>query len=770
MSSTEHGRRTVPTASPSSTPAIDSASSPGKPIPAMPWTRLLRSSRPLRRLLAGGVLAVLAVAGATALIVVQAHDSTIRRVMSELETLDLLLAETTSRSFQTVDLILASLVDQLESEGVTTSAAYERSKSGYDTYEMLKAKATGVPQLDAITMIAADGRLINFSRYFPIPPVNVADRDYYGILKNDPDGRSYLSTPVQNRGNGEWTVYLAHRVSGPSGEFVGLVLGAISLNYFQNLYQSLQIGGGSAISLWRRDGTLLARYPTLPLIGERPPIKSFTEILRQSDSGVYETPAAIDGPARIVATRLLRDYPVVVNVTRTKEQALADWRRQAWITVAAGILCELAFIAFLWGLARQFGAYEAFTTALAERNQAIEARREAEARLNQAQKMETLGQLTGGIAHDFNNLLQAIGSALYLIEQKVPKDGARSVLATSVRLAAEAVERGAALTQHLLAFSRRQHLEPRPVDVNALITGMSGLLGRTLGGTVAIGTALQDDLWPALVDPTQLEMALLNLSVNARDAMPGGGTLCIATANLRAPATTKDESTATGVPAPPGDLPPGDYVGVSVRDSGTGMDEDVAARAFEPFFTTKEIGRGTGLGLSMVHGLSVQSGGGVRLDSRPGLGTTVTIYLPRAQAPSGAPRATDAANDATAGTPDVHVLLVDDDTLVRQAVSALLRQAGLRVAEASDTVEALAVLAGGEAIDLMISDIAMPGMNGFQLATAARARRPNLPVLLISGYAEPLLDGGARLEAGACVLNKPFKPEQLLAEIRALLP
>ncbi len=765
MNSTEQGRVTAPTAPPSPAPAVESARPTG-----MRWTQLLRTSRPLQRLLAGGILAVLAVAGATALIVVQAHDSTLQRVKSELETLDLLLAETTSRSFQTVDLILASIVDQLAAEGVTTSAEYEKSRSGYNTYEILKAKATGVPQLDAITMIAADGRLINFSRYFPIPPVNVADRDYYGALKNDPDGRSYLSTPVQNRGNGEWTVYLAHRVSGPSGEFVGLVLGAISLDYFQNLYESLQIGGGSAISLWRRDGTLLARYPTLPLIGERPPIKTFTEILRQSDSGVYETPAAIDGPARIVATRLLRDYPIVVNVTRTKGQALGDWHHQAWITIAAGMLCELALIAFLWGLARQFGAYEAFTTALAERNQAIEARREAEARLNQSQKMETLGQLTGGIAHDFNNLLQAIGSALYLIEQKVPKDGARNVLATSVRLATEAVERGSALTQHLLAFSRRQHLEPRPVDVNALIEGMSGLLGRTLGGTVAVGTALQDDLWPALVDPTQLEMALLNLSVNARDAMPSGGSLRIATANLRAPAAGPAAWPATDVPAPPGDLPPGDYVGVSVRDSGMGMDEDVAARAFEPFFTTKEIGRGTGLGLSMVHGLSVQSGGGVRLDSRPGLGTTVTIYLPRAEAPSSAPRKADSPDDVTAGTPDVQVLLVDDDVLVRQAVTALLLQAGLRVTEAPDTEQALAVLASNAPIDLMISDIAMPGMNGFQLAASARARRPTLPVLLMSGYAEPLLNGAAPLVPGACVLSKPFKPEQLLAEIRALLP
>ena len=739
------------------------------PHPGTSWIRLLRSSRPLRRLLMGGVLGVLAVAGATALIVVQSHDASFQRVKSELETLDLLLAETTSRSIQTVDLILASIVDQLVAEGVTDSAAYERSRSGYYTHEMLKAKVTGVPQLDAITMIAADGRLINFSRYFPIPPVNVADRDYFDALKNDPGARPYLSAPVQNRGNGEWTVYLAHRVSGPSGDFVGLVLGGINLDYFQTLYQSLQIGGGSAISLWRHDGTLLARHPTLPLVGQRPPIRTFTEVLRQSESGVYETPAAIDGPARIVATRLLRDYPLVINVTRTKGEALADWHRQAWITIAAGILCELALIAFLWGLARQFGAYEAFTTALAERNQAIEARREAEARLSQSQKMETLGQLTGGIAHDFNNLLQAIGSALYLIEQTIPKDGARNVLATSVRLAADAVERGGALTRHLLAFSRRQHLEPRPVDVNALIDGMSGLLGRTLGGTVAVGTALQDDLWPALVDPTQLEMALLNLSVNARDAMPGGGTLCLATANRRAPAAESDAPPETGVPAPPAELPPGDYVAVSVRDSGTGMDEDVAARAFEPFFTTKEIGRGTGLGLSMVHGLSVQSGGGVRLDSRPGLGTTVTIYLPRAEAPTSEPRGADAPDDAAVGPRDVHALLVDDDTLVRQAVSALLRQAGLRVTEAPDTAQALAALASGARIDLMVSDIAMPGMNGFQLAAAARARRPNLPILLMSGYAEPLPDGGAPLEPRARVLKKPFKPDQLLAEIRALL-
>ena len=732
------------------------------------WLRLLRSSRPLRLLLVGGVLALAAIAGSTVLIITELRDRKIQDAEQELATLNFLLAETTARAIQSVDLVLSSTVEQLAGEAIATSADFERLKAGHDTYEDLRARTVGIPQLDAITMIAADGRLINFSRYFPIPPVNVSDRDYFAALKDTPTDRPFLSEPVQNRGNGNWTIYLARRVNGPSGTFVGLVLAAINLDYFQSLYQSLHIGEGAAISLWRRDGILLARWPVLDRVGERIPIKSFTEILTRADAGVYEIKDSIDGAARIVSTRLVRDYPVVVNVTRTMGQALYDWRRQAWITGVTGLVCAAALVCLIWALARQFSTYEAITQALSERQQAVEARRDAEARLSQMQKMETLGQLTGGIAHDFNNLLQAIGSGLYMIEQQAGKMGAPNGLVAPVRLAQQAVERGSTLTQHLLAFSRRQHLEPRPVDVNGLVEGMGGLLERTLGGTIYVRTVLQDGLWPAMVDPTQLEMALLNLAINARDAMPDGGTVTISTATVARNRAARGVGD-TGVPPPPADLPPGDYVGVSVRDTGTGMPEEVAARAFEPFFTTKAVGHGTGLGLSMVHGLAAQSGGGIRLDSRPGRGTAVTLYLPRAAQAEGEGGHAPAAAPAAVEPSSACVLLVEDDALVRQTTSAFLKQAGVRVLEALGTAEALELLTRPTVVDLLITDFAMPGMNGLELSRAARAIRPNLPVVLVSGYADSGALAAEALDPGSRVLTKPFKPDQLLATIRNML-
>ncbi|WP_431862697.1 response regulator [Azospirillum sp.] len=388
-----------------------------------------------------------------------------------------------------------------------------------------------------------------------------------------------------------------------------------------------------------------------------------------------------------------------------------------------------------------------------ERARAEEALNRAEDTLRQAQKMEAIGQLTGGIAHDFNNLLQAIGSSLHLIAERC--DGTATL--EPLGLAAAAVERGATLTQHLLAFSRRQRLEPRAVDVGALARGMAGLLERTLGGTIEVAVDTAAGRWPAQVDPTQLEMALLNLAINARDAMAGGGTLTLRTADRRL---------GPGDPQPAG-LEPGDYVAVAVADTGTGMSAEVAARAFEPFFTTKGVGHGTGLGLSMVHGLAAQSGGAVTLDTRPGDGTTVTLYLPRAPEASAtadipAPRAEAEVGPAT-------VLLVEDEALVRTATAAFLAGSGFTVLEATDGAAALTLLEGRDgAVDLLLTDYAMPGMTGLELLRTVRARWPALPGVMVTGYAE-MPAAGPGLD-GLVVVQKPYRPDQLLARLRALLP
>ncbi len=725
------------------------------------WLVHLRASRPLRLLLLIGGLSVAVLLAATVHYIGSMHEREMEGAERELSTLNLSLAEQTTRAMQSVDLVLATIIDQMKSEGIATPGDYVRRMGGRDTHQMLRARISGLPQLDAVTMIAADGHLINFSRYYPIPPVNVADRDYFAYLRDHDTAEPFISEPVQNRGNGSWTIYLARRISGPDGSFVGLVLGAIELSYFERLYKALQPDGDGSISLWRRDGILLARYPFLPDIGRPLGQRLFLEVLQKARSGVYLAPIGLNDGPRMVATRALADYPLVVNVTRKLEAVLSEWRIQAWTIGAAGTIGVAALLLSLWALARQFSAYEAATQAMDAARLAVEGREKAEHALRQSQKMEAIGQLTGGVAHDFNNLLQAIGINLHVIDSR--SDDER--ITGPARLALQAVERGATLTQHLLAFSRRQQLRPIPVDVAGLVERISRLLGRTLGQSVRIEVEVAPGLWAAMIDPTQLEMALLNLALNARDAMPGGGTLWITAANRTV--------AADAVP----NLSAGDYVVLRVCDTGTGMPAEVAARAFEPFFTTKEVGRGTGLGLSMVHGLATQSGGGVELDSRPGRGTTVTLYLPRAltdpaAASAGGMGAGDTAATGIGAGGDVGagggcaVLLVDDEELVRTATAEYLAQAGFSVREAADAAAALSLLDHGFRPDVIVTDHMMPGMTGLDMARALRARKDATPILMVTGYAQDLTTTAAAQEVALTVLSKPVEPSRLARSIR----
>ncbi|MCW3846978.1 PAS domain-containing protein [Sphingomonas sp. LB-2] len=374
----------------------------------------------------------------------------------------------------------------------------------------------------------------------------------------------------------------------------------------------------------------------------------------------------------------------------------------------------------------------------------------AEAQLRQAQKMEAVGQLTGGIAHDFNNMLAVVIGALDLLERRIAQG--RTDVEKYVTAARDGATRAAALTQRLLAFSRQQPLAPAPVDVNLTVMGMLELLVRTIGEEVSVETRLPDELRLALADPGQLENVLLNLSVNARDAMPGGGVLTIETSNV-----TLDEDEASGV-----GISPGDYVQIAVRDTGEGMPPDVAARAFDPFFTTKGVGKGTGLGLSQVFGFVRQSGGHVALESEVGNGTTVRVYLPvhegplpEAQAPAERPRLPrGAAHEA--------VLVVEDEDRVRAWSVEALRELGYTVVDAHDGPAALRLIEGGQRVDLLFTDIVMPEMTGRELARRAAVLIPGLRTLFTSGY--------SREEAGSGdVLPKPFALDQLAHRVRAAL-
>ncbi|MFA5495358.1 MAG: ATP-binding protein, partial [Porticoccaceae bacterium] len=383
-------------------------------------------------------------------------------------------------------------------------------------------------------------------------------------------------------------------------------------------------------------------------------------------------------------------------------------------------------------------------------------RRKLEQQLRESQRLEAVGHLTGGMAHDFNNLLTVILGNAEILGETLPKDSPLHNLAQMVVVAAE---RGADLTQRLLAFARRQPLEPEVLDINQLINNLDGLLRRTLGGYIDIEWVRAPALWPALVDPAQLESAVLNLAINARDAMSGGGRLTIETANTRL-----DDDYVRGHV----DLKAGQYVMVAVSDTGSGIAPGNLRRVFEPFFTTKEVGKGTGLGLSMVFGFVKQSGGHINIYSEEGEGTTVRMYLPRAFGEGRSPPSEGEEVTATGG--DAVILLVEDDDLVRDYASQQLIDAGYQVLCAVTGREALAILQSRQDIDLLFTDVVMPGgMSGRELADRAQEIHPSLRVLYTSGYTENAIVHHGRLDPGVQLLNKPYRRALLLDKVRQVL-
>ncbi len=412
---------------------------------------------------------------------------------------------------------------------------------------------------------------------------------------------------------------------------------------------------------------------------------------------------------------------------------------------------------FSWSAVPDEGLIYAIVRDVTDGKEAEAALAKAEDALRQSQKMEAVGQLTGGIAHDFNNLLTGITGALDLMQRRIGQ-GRIGEVGRYVEIAIGSADRAAALTHRLLAFSRRQPLDPRPTDVGRLVGAMEELLRRTTGEAIAFAVELAPDLWPTLCDPHQLENALLNLVINARDAMPDGGRLTVGTANVTVDA------------AEPDGPEPGAYVALTVSDTGAGMAPEVAARAFDPFFTTKPMGQGTGLGLSMIYGFVRQSEGHVAIDSAPGRGTRVRIVLPRfAGAAAG-----DASPGGSAPPPRAPasetVLVVEDEPSVRDLVVEVLADLGYRALQAPDGPAGLRVLQDrDERIDLLVTDVGLPGMNGRQLAEQGRRLRPGLKVLFITGYAEDATFGGGHVDPGLQMLTKPFSIGALAGRIRAMI-
>jgi PAS domain S-box-containing protein len=486
------------------------------------------------------------------------------------------------------------------------------------------------------------------------------------------------------------------------------------------------------------------------------------EMVAISDARLDPRTAAGAGELEAIHARAFINMPVVdqgdfVALLYLNNRSVRDW--------------DAADVAFVRDVAdRTQAAIERRQAeiALAELAESLERQveertRESEAaqeQLRQAQKMEAVGQLTGGLAHDFNNLLTGISGGLELIEMRI-KQGRSGEIGKYVEMARTAAKRAAALTHRLLAFSRRQTLDPKPTDINRLIANMEEFLRRSVGPQVEIETVGAGGLWTTLVDSNQLENALLNLCINARDAMPDGGRITIETANKWLDAATARER----------DLPPGQYVSLCVTDTGTGMTPETIERAFDPFFTTKPLGEGTGLGLSMIYGFVRQSGGQVRIYSEVGEGTTMCLYFPRVHSKEAPEQASaDHAPPPPQSLDGETVLVVDDEPAIRALVVDTLADLGYNAIEAGDGHAGLAQLRSQPGIQLLVTDVGLPkGMNGRQLADVARVHNPDLKVLFITGYAENAVIGNGQLEPGMHVLTKPFAMDVLASRIREVI-
>jgi PAS domain S-box-containing protein len=475
-------------------------------------------------------------------------------------------------------------------------------------------------------------------------------------------------------------------------------------------------------------------------------IKGYTaaEIVGQHFSRFYTREDAESGlPARALAT-----------AGRTGRYEAEGWRcrkdgTRFWASVVIDAIHD----------AGELIGFAKITRDLSERREAQIRLEQSREQLIQAQKMEAVGQLTGGLAHDFNNLLTGISGSLELLRTRLAQGRLQDV-DRHLAAALGACSRAAALTHRLLAFARRQTLDPKRISPNKLIAGMADLVQRTVGPAIKVETVLAAGLWTTLCDANQLENAILNLCINGRDAMPDGGRLTIETANAWIDQRAAQER----------DMEPGQYVSVCVTDNGTGMPPDVVARAFDPFFTTKPMGQGTGLGLSMIYGFAKQSGGQARIESEPNAGTTVRIYLPRHHGEAEREVPSVRPPEAPLASAGETVLVIDDEPTVRMLITEVLEELGYAAIEAADSISGMKVLQSDVRIDLLITDVGLPGgMNGRQVADAARVSRPGLKVLFITGYAENAMIGEGRLEAGMHVLTKPFAVEVLARRIKSVI-
>lgn len=652
-----------------------------------------------------------------------------------------ILSQQASGVFQSVELAFTAadaIIGDLTDEQIKTS-----EQTLHSQLSKIEKSTTAI---DAILIIDRNGQTVISSAVFPIPAgLSVSDRDYFRA-QLEKDAGTYVGTALQSRVRNEPFFGVSRRRPLQDGQFNGIVMVSVAPRIFLDFYRDLAAETTGNFTLSKSDGAILARYPTPPgdITHFRPDSGFMLSVVDHPEGGFVTTTHSVDDVRRRFGYRKLGYGDLYVSAGLQVDTIMYAWMRLMASHLIFGIPATLLLVGLVLLATRRTRDLHAES----------ERRELAEQALRQSQKMEAVGQLTGGVAHDFNNLLTIIIGNIGIAKRGVVEARAERALDNAL----VGAERAAQLTQRLLAFSRRQPLNPRVLDVNKLILSISDLLARTLGENIKLETISGAGLWKVEADASEMESTLLNLALNARDAMPEGGKLTIETSN----AYLDDEYCGQQE-----DLIPGQYVLVAISDSGSGMTAETIDRAFEPFFTTKEAGKGTGLGLSQVYGFMKQSNGHVKIYSEPGEGTTIKLYFPRREGDEAAVSGTESVGSDRGR--DETILIVEDDDGVRQYASEILRDLNYQIIEAKDSATALRLLEADKKFDLLLTDVVLPGKNGRELATEVERRRPGTKIIFMTGYSRNAIVHHGRLDPGTALIQKPLIERDLARKIRQVL-
>lgn len=663
------------------------------------------------------------------------YNGVFEQAHTQLENLTRVYAEEVSSSVKALNYVLIDLRDEWKDNPKQFGALVEARLVHLD------------PSIFGVGVTDAEGNLVFSRTNWQAAPVNLSDRDYFRFHLTQAGDDLFVEKPLLLRSNSRIAVIVSRPRTRPGGKFNGVVTLSVSPEYFSRFHEEIDLGRGSIISVARITGELIARSPRHGLAVDTT-IQAAPWIEAAPDAyGLYQSHSEIDNVERLHAWRVLRDGRMVVIMAQSMDTLLEHYHQQRQTFTWWGGTATL----FLLLIAYFIGSYRL------QRARSLTAMRKMEEALARSQKLESIGKLTGGVAHDFNNILQIINSNVELLNLTVPEDPR---IAPQLNSISGAVERGSRLAAQLLTFARRQPLHPSAINPQKLISNIDNLVQRLVGDDIEVNISAADNVWPIFADPALLENVILNLAANARDAMEGRGKLSISLSN---------ESLDARRAAEYQNILPGDYVALAVTDTGSGMPPEVIERVFEPFFTTKPEGRGTGLGLAMAYGFVQESRGHIHISSRPGAGTTVRIFLPRAEQKEASPDASGSPDPAKGNAETI--LLVEDNAELRNMTAIMLEHLGYRVIKAANAEEALALLEKGEAIDVLFSDIGMPGpIDGLGLVERARDMHSDLSILITSGSDFQERPPEDALQSDYIIfLRKPYTIQEVAVTLRRLL-